>query len=243
MKPKVFSILFACTMALASCGGAGSGATGLSTGLVAYYPLDGNANDASGNGNNGVVTGALPVADRKGTPNAAYAFDGVSANIAVPDSPSLGVTNAFTISAWVKPNAGYGQEYVGAIEIVSKWGAVGNASYSLSTNAQGHVLFLTHDGVTSNWLKGQGQAQAQPFVLPVGQWTHVACVYSNGTKYLYINGQLYGSQQAPAPMVSTVGLSIGSAPLLLDFFNGAIDDVRIYNRALSAAEVAALFAM
>jgi len=73
----------------------------INTGLVAYYPFNGNANDASGNGNNGIVNGATLTADRFGNPNSAYSFNGASDYIRVPNSNSLQLTNDFTLSAWI----------------------------------------------------------------------------------------------------------------------------------------------
>lgn len=74
-------------------------------GLAAHWPLDGNANDASGNGNHGKVEGATLTSDRNGKANAAYHFDGSKCDaIRVPSSPSLkGITSVSTIAAWIKP--------------------------------------------------------------------------------------------------------------------------------------------
>ncbi|RKY55315.1 MAG: hypothetical protein DRP89_03575, partial [Candidatus Neomarinimicrobiota bacterium] len=70
-------------------------------GLVAYYPFNGNANDESGNGNDGTVNGATLTTDRFGNENSAYSFDGVDDYIMVQDSPELQFgTNDFTIALW-----------------------------------------------------------------------------------------------------------------------------------------------
>src|SRR5271154_1890700 len=68
--------------------------------LLGWWPFTGNANDASGNGNNGTVHGATLTNDRFGNPNSAYSFDG-SSYIDVPESDSLELTNDFTLSAWI----------------------------------------------------------------------------------------------------------------------------------------------
>src|SRR5258706_6951163 len=74
----------------------------LTNGLVAYYPFNGNADDASGNGNNGTVNGATLVQNRFGNPNAAYCFDGVSNFINFTSVPATQVDN-WSIVAWLKP--------------------------------------------------------------------------------------------------------------------------------------------
>ena len=73
----------------------------LTNGLIAYYPFNGNANDESGNGNNGTVTAATLALDRFGIANAAYAFDGASSMITAPDSPSLRIPGDITVACWV----------------------------------------------------------------------------------------------------------------------------------------------
>src|SRR5260370_6049481 len=75
-------------------------------GLVAYYPFNGNANDASGNGNQGTVSCATLATDRFGNANSAYYFAGDGSDISVSDSSTLDITNALTLSAWIKIEAG-----------------------------------------------------------------------------------------------------------------------------------------
>ena len=70
-------------------------------GLVAYYPFNGNANDESGNGYNGIVNGATLSTDRFGNANNAYDYDGISNSISINDNPLLRFNNSFSISTWV----------------------------------------------------------------------------------------------------------------------------------------------
>jgi hypothetical protein len=86
----------------------------LTNGLVAYYPFNGNANDASGNGNNGIVQGATPTTNRFGVPNSAYAFDGVQSRIQIPETLFSGTNSAVTISLWVTTDNGpySGEEFI-----------------------------------------------------------------------------------------------------------------------------------
>ena len=93
----MFMVSFAVILALS-----GMAIAGLSDGLMAYYAFNGNANDESGNGNNGTVNGATLTTDRLGNANNAYSFDGEDDYIKVPNSPSIDVAgNTISITAWV----------------------------------------------------------------------------------------------------------------------------------------------
>ena len=76
----------------------------LTNGLVAYYPFNGNANDATGHGNDGTVVGATLAADRFGTPNRAYSFNGANSMILLPDTLFGATDAAWTISVWITTN-------------------------------------------------------------------------------------------------------------------------------------------
>ncbi len=80
----------------------------LNNGLVAYYPFDGNATDMSGNGHNGIVSGATLCADRNGKANSAYSFDGVNDYIKIPHHSALNFSNDFSIAFWVKSDSSAG---------------------------------------------------------------------------------------------------------------------------------------
>jgi hypothetical protein len=88
--------------ALALLYGAAQANADISAGLTASFPFNGNANDESGNGNNGVVYGAALTADRFGNANSAYAFDGINDYMRIADSQSLNITGDLTISAWIR---------------------------------------------------------------------------------------------------------------------------------------------
>src|SRR5260370_24499664 len=107
-------------------------------GLVAYYPFNGNANDASGNGNNGTVTSAALAVDRFGNPNSAYAFDGVSSLITVPDSASLMITNDITVTCWLS----FSQTNFGGagVRFVGKGGDCGR-NYGLCLDQGAYCMF------------------------------------------------------------------------------------------------------
>ncbi len=208
-------------------------------GLVAYYPFNGTANDASGYGNDGVVTEALLSEDRFGNALSSYRFDGVNDEIIVPNSSSLGINDNITVSAWIRIDP---QEPITQnCGIISK--RSGESGFGLWTQNGGG----NHDslfGVGSNSFSGvvgSGNISA-------GQWIQVAGTYDNNVVKVYQNGILDGSMVHANQLVSnSIPLYIGH---LLSgeagsntnyFFAGDIDDVRIYNRPLTAAEIQELY--
>ena len=220
-------------------------------GLVAYYPFDGNANDASGNGNHGTVYGVTPTTDRFGNANGAYYFDG-NAYIEVPNSDSLhNVTKAVTISAWVNATEGYPGGGVTLdsdhISVVCK--GYEKRQYGLQINNNNEWLFA---------LKGSDSKSSEIFTCgssagySIGVWQHVALTWDGATITTYVNGVLvgetqYGTELAPNDESLYIGMDVGGAGIFgetwsqIEYLKGYLDDLRIYNRALSAAEVKALY--
>jgi sulfatase modifying factor 1 len=203
----------------------------IQSGLLAWYPFNGNANDASGNGNNGVINGVTLTADRSGNPNSAFSFDGVNDYVAVPDSASLrSITNAITIAVWAKPSAWSGN-----------WIPLLCKGQSGGFQVQYWMEFANHSG---NWLNVLGNLYVVINNLPaLGVWQHYALTYDRNFFIYYQNGVELGraaySQVLPS---NTYQMEIGrDVPGSVEFFNGAMDDVRIYNRALSASEVQQLY--
>src|SRR6266446_2348635 len=203
----------------------------LRNGLVAYYPFNGNADDESGNGNQGTVSGATISTDRFGIPNGAYYFAGDGSDISISDSPSLDITNALTLSAWIKIEAGG----VAQPRILEKH----VFDLGLSDTSGTPQLFLN----IQNYPSGGASIITAP--LHSGQWIFVAGTYDRQTLRLYTNGIL------AAQTIATVPIDVNSLPIGIgqnlesgaDWFKGYIDDVRIYNRALSSTEVAQLNAI
>lgn len=205
-------------------------------GLVARWTCDGNALDASGNGNHGTASGAVLAADRFGNPNAAYHFDGVDDGVHVPNSSSLNISgnHSISITAWIRaasiPPARGG--------IVWKWGPGGpeDDQYTLHLRDGGHPSFVLSDVWTT-------MVQA-PAPVTLHAWTHVAGVYDSaaGQMRLYVNGTLADNRSLSYYNIQSTAepVYIGRGCNLDDFFHGTIDDVRIYDRALSAGEVATL---
>ncbi len=203
----------------------------ITNGLVAYYPFNGNANDASGNSNNATTVQATLTTDRFNNPNQAYNFDGVSSYIGFTNVPTTQVDN-WTMTAWVKP-ASLNQE-----------GSVVELGYDDGYAANGYSFDVMGNATVGNQLYA---VFGNVGVLPGGftftstnQWYQIAMLRNSGVTTYYVNGVATSNSTAATPYTPT-SFRIGSATGVR-FFNGAIDDVRIYNRALASNEVATLYA-
>jgi hypothetical protein len=206
-------------------------------GLAAYYPFDGNANDASGNGNNGVTNGVTVVAGKFGD---AFYFEG-NDYVEVPHSTSLNLTSR-TYSAWIKFSAavpGWAGIVVKAHKSSETSDVVG-AQMNIVSQKLACEVFPT------------GSSQAQVFgsrLLNDGNWHHVASVVDQGSSNvtLYVDGTYEAQQQCTwlptANLSNAVPVLIGVDRERAMFFTGVIDEVRIYNRALSALEIQDLYIM
>ena len=208
----------------------------ITTGLIARYPFDGNAVDASGNGNTGTLVGGITLTtDRFGVANRAYSFNGNDSYILISDSPSLDTpTTQCTMAAWVLE---YGLSNVGDHynPLIMKSNQVNNAfMYRMIANPD--YLGMS----VNNWFNSQSVSQT----IPLNTWHHVASVYNgaSNTVRFYYDGAFIGSfYMASAISPDTRPLTIGADfPGVLEIFNGKIDDVCIYNRALSDADIVEL---
>lgn len=198
----------------------------ISDGLVAYYPFNGNANDASGNGYNGAVNGATLVADRFGKANNAYSFNGISDYIAIPEFLSVDIS-AVTITAWIRPNL----VHDGAIYYKAQQGEMmlrtSSGAYDLGVNLAEGGWFWTSGGSVST-----------------KRFQHIAAIYNRGKWIeIWIDG-VFASRMNISDQNLTGGVlssSIGSYnQSSAGVFNGTIDEVAVYNRALSESEIKAL---
>jgi hypothetical protein len=201
------------------------------SGIVSWWRGESNALDSVGS-NNGTLQGGATFAT--GEVGQAFNLNGTSAFVQVADAPSLRFTTAMTFEAWVYPRA-LGGAYQ---EIMSKWdGGVNQRSYLSAVDPDGRVEFTVNsDG---------GNNLAVAFSLnPIAanQWTHVAGVYDGASVRLYLNGVLQNSTPwTQGIFPGSVPLSIGSALVSGSFFGGLIDEPSLYNRALTAAEIQAIY--
>ncbi len=203
--------------------------------LVAYYPLDGDVNDYSGYGNHGAIIGnVVPATDRKGNPNGAYRFPGEPFNyISVPDAEVLHL-NSFTLSAWVYTDAdNYGSGY-----LVDKGRDINNGSYRLCVRNVGATT--QYGGIND---AGIDEDPA------VNQWHMITGTVEGNQANFYLDGVLMDVKTLSQPFscTNTDPLTLGMhyytgvpSSYAYDLL-GVLDDVRIYNRALSAQEVKNLY--
>jgi predicted outer membrane repeat protein len=211
----------------------------INDGLVAYYPFNGDANDETGNGNDGTVYGATLTEDRFGCSNKAFSFDGVNDYIEVSSTKGFPTgSNARTISLWFKWS-----------EI--KWPSPGIEILGYGTNSESHRL-----GIWIGWLHNLGIETCMYDRVFSWEgdtkWHNLAVTYPEGEtssdKFkLYFDGVLQSGIFNTGNGVRT--LNTDSSPLTIGvlpqanvyYFNGLIDEVRIYNRALSNNEIQLLY--
>jgi uncharacterized protein YecT (DUF1311 family) len=210
--------------------------------LVAYYPFNGNANDESGNNNNGTVGGTSLTSDRFGNPNSAYLFNPCS-SIIIPDMLSPDCA-AFTITAWVKQNV---KEYYDHM-IVFHGAIKGEAALNIVNGKLGFGINLQVPGTSNTtqiWYSATivDTLKANTYYFLVGR-------YTKGHKVeLFINGTFVASKSVPnLNMVtdptrshSAIGIHTQATFTQSYCWNGVIDDVRIYSRSITDQEVQVLY--
>lgn len=203
--------------ATGTCASAGYGTAG-------WWQLDGNATDSSGNGLNGTISGPTTTTGADGSANGAYSFAANTNLISLPAS-SLINTPVFTYSAWIKPTS------------------VTNSDTILGGSSANGPQFRI-DSVTTKtqllkeFVTGVGLSTAIP---PLNTWTNVAVTYdASGNYAFYTNGALTGSG-TNLQSFSFSNLQIGKGNGTGETFVGAIDDVRIFSRALNATEIMSIY--
>jgi hypothetical protein len=206
----------------------------INAGLVAYYPLDGNANDMSAYENDGIVLGAIPVKDRFDRPFGAYHFNGVDQYILVPNQQQQTLTGGdFTVAYWVSFES---QKTIS--HLLGKSDGPGSTSKWIIRHDKSSATFKLDLASLS---EGVGVAAAGPWMFASNVWTHVTYTRTGPDYQTYINGRLVSDVRAAVPAyTSYAALTIGQVEEA-GWFNGNLDDIRIYNRALSAMEVKALY--
>ena len=199
---------------------------------VANYDFAGSAKDQSSFGNHASVNGATLTQDRFGLPNSAFAFDGTQSAIRANGAAQLNSPNA-TISFWVKPDAFPVQ---GEVYLLSHGGY--QERWKISLPGHGKPVFTTHSGGACCSDLDSGTP------LALGVWTHVVMVHDGTQDIIYFNGVQVNAKNAAGALDPTAyPLGIGYDPINNDYsFDGSLDEVQLFNVALSAAQIAALYA-
>src|SRR4051812_42526893 len=200
-------------------------------GLVAAYGMEEaggtTLSDLSGNGNNGVLSGATwTSAGRFGS---ALRFNGTNNFVTVPDSASLDLTTGMTQEAWVNPAA------LGSIfRTVTLKDRPGGLVYDLYATSGGKAAPSGEISIAGD------KSVAGTTAIPLNTWTHLATTYDGAFQRLYVNGvQVAQRAQTGSIGTSTGALRIGGNQVWGEYFDGAIDEVRVYNRALVVTEIQA----
>ncbi len=199
----------------------------IKNGLVAYYPFNGNANDESGNNNNGNVLGAILTSDKSGKINSAYNFNGNS-KIDLSKLPTTG-SNDFSVSVWlnISSNNNSRRGIIG-------WGSdVPWGSTYLFINDNGNLEF--------DFAYNAGPISQDK--LPLNTWINCIIVCNSGLVSIYINGNLATSPLKMYPNIvgsnKTIGTTIDNSGS--HFFIGNLDEIMIFNRPLNLAEISYIF--
>jgi hypothetical protein len=222
------------------------------SGLAAWYPFTGNANDSSGLGNNGTVSGATLTSGKLGIPNTAYSFDGISNSIDLAN-PFLGgmQNNTFTFHTLIKFNT--------TANIPNIWGKTlfwGEVNFSIQNDSS--IDFTWANSITGNKYSG---IRSQHGIIQNGVWYDIVMVFQGSVGQIFLNGvpittNLKWQDQSGTILSTTsveatanfaedantskIGLryTVGSPG---NYLNGVIDEFGIWNRALTPTEINALF--
>jgi hypothetical protein len=196
--------------------------------LLAYYPFNGNANDLSGNGYNGTVHGATLATDRFGNANSSYNFTDNINYIQVDNFPVL--NTVFTYCAWIKPSSAVGGMNFGCYGTagagVSSWDVGYYINNQLSVFDSYNLAFTDTVALANNW-------------------HFVSIVYNGSIRIIYVDGQFKKSQNVVTPFYTNLTdffrIGMHTNGYGIQQFIGEIDDIRVFNCALTQSEIDSLY--
>ena len=223
----------------------------LTQGLVGYWPFCGNANDDSGNGNNGTVNGATLTTDRFGNSNSAYNFDGITNYISVSDNSSLDFTNQMSVSLW------YNFDNLNFDSTNNIWQGrlIDKTQNGNSTSGYWSSLISSNNPSSQWYCNGQNYANASVNFANNGgksicsqksNWYNLVYTFENGFYKIFLDGVLIDFNTISIGTIPT-----NNFPVLFGYANGTtsqiyhykgkLDDIGIWNRALTPTEVSQLY--
>ena len=213
------------------------------SGLVAWWRAEGNANDSIGANTGILVNGATFATGKAGQ---AFSFNGAAQYVGIPQSPSLNAfSNQMTIEFWMYANPGNSMATFQGLVTSDYYGIEISSGLGFGANGINWYVNTRNGAYLSSNVNGGG--------IPVsaGQWHHIAGTYDGNKLQLYIDGQPKGTPEPASgmilPMLATSFVAIGSddgrtyCGCAGRYFWGLIDEASIYNRALSAGEIAAIY--
>lgn len=217
----------------------------LNAGLVMYLPFNGNAQDMSGHGHNGMISGATPTTDQTGNTNSAYYFNGAGSYIKIPNDTAL-TPRTFTICAKVNMQ-GFWTGWCYNNMILCKGTDRSYGSYSLRSTQTLSDNCTTQDTQQHNFRcdvqyinTNAAQMHNAPYITP-NAWGCLTGTYDGDTVRMYVDGTLRYKYHEPSLGSNMNDIYIGRSDLLAseDYsFKGKIDEIRLYNRVLNAEEIA-----
>lgn len=200
-------------------------------GLVAFYKFEGDGADSTTNANHGASFDPIQTTNRFGRAGAAYYFPGVPDSfVRIPNSPSLNLSNAATLAAWVNFDAA---GFISSRIVMKDSYDLALADAGFTERRPGFTVKTPAENLLLTSTK----------VTQAGEWHLIVGTYDGSTMRLFVDGVQAAERPATGDITPTSSdLMIGrNSENGLDFFQGTIDDIRIYNRALSSAEIAELF--
>jgi hypothetical protein len=207
-------------------------------GLVGWWPFNGNANDESGNGNNGTVNGATLTSDRNGIANMAYSFDGVNDKIS---SINPNLNNVYSISFWYYLNTndfqypiGFGINNLNTSDAYKGYG-IGYSSTAPPCLGLNSSKIFVYDAVSTcnTWLESTSISNIQI-------WQNIVITKINNLTKIYKNG-VFDISSSNLSLQGINNLCFGARSDNFAFFNGKLDDIGIWNRALTQQEITNLY--
>jgi hypothetical protein len=207
----------------------------LKNGLIAFYPFSGNANDLSGNKNHGLKNQVIESPDRLGNSNSSYLFNGIDSYIEMPKLSNIDIgANTFSISLWIN---------VLPLNTIwsSKFLAKGRNSFVISTFDNGSSrLPNSEKNYGIGWDTYGKNYGIYPDILPLNGWNHIVCVRTFSGYDYYVNNKKYSlpfNNHNISKSDLNFPLILGKDNIQGVIFNGYLDDIRIYNRALTQEEI------
>lgn len=213
----------------------------LTNGLMGWWPFNGNANDESGNGNNGTVNGAIITIDRFGNANKSFSFNNANNWIEIPNSPNITLLGNLTMTAWVKTTGANGHNYQ---TIISKRETYWTWEYAMCLSYHSGIIHDTKLATARGVGMGNQQQAWSQTPYQIMEWEFWAVTFNNGQAIIYKNGNVDTSMSMTInPIAQNCPLLFGKNTLTdsSEPFSGSLDDIGIWNRALSPAEVEQLY--